>query len=218
MSHFDLRYRLAFSNITHQCKKHRAGLGSCRELCTHRACRVRLMRALFPCACLCVALWRCTHAKEVWHVALRLSWRGIQKEKCNRHPAFLFLTWTLTACVCVWISPCARTFVCHVLAARRGMAGVVRASLQLSFMRAFVSVKLLFLLSAARCYNPWPRPAKSASPSSRSIVVGLCVSVAKQQLARGHTELCVMPSCRGWALSQTHTHTVKKKWYTRPYI
>lgn len=146
--------------------------------------------------------------RTVWHVALWLDW--IQKEKCSCRPASV-LTWRH---IYVLLPVCACTCACHVLCSV-GVAGVIRASSPSGFTGAFESVRLLFPLSAARCYNPWPRPAKSVSLSSRSIVVGLCVSVAKQQLACSHTEVCVMRSCRGQQLSQTHT---LKELYTSTYI
>lgn len=139
---------------------------------------------------------------------------GFMRKKCSCCPDSvlhedIFMCW-LPVCMYICLS-------CVVLCWKPvGMAGVIRASLQLSFTRSFVSVRLLFLLSAARCYNPWPRPAKSVSLSSRSTVVGLCVSVAKQQLACSHTELCVMQSCRGRELSQTHTH-LKNYIHTHTY-
>ncbi len=129
------------------------------------------------------------------------------KEEVQLLPSFRVNTKTCV-CVCVCLPlPVYICLSCVVLCWQPVvMADVICASLQLSFMRAFVSVRLLFMLSAARCYNPWPWPAKSASLSSRSIVVGLCVSVAKQQLACSHTELCVMQSCRVKESLGTHTH------------
>lgn len=88
-----------------------------------------------------------------------------------------------------------------------GMSGVARAALQLNFMRALASVRLLFLLSAAFCYDPWPRLAKSVSQSSQTIVVGLCIWVTKQPLACSH---CRTVSCRvAERLSLAHTKYIR---------
>lgn len=94
-----------------------------------------------------------------------------------------------------------------------GMSGVARAALQLNVMRALASVRLLFLLSAAFCYDPWPRLAKSVSQSSQTIVVGLCIWVTKQPLACSHAELCHAELLRDSRSRTQNTYVVH--WITR---
>lgn len=122
----------------------------------------------------------------VWHVA------SIAGDAFKRRSAAV----SMKTCICFLLAVCAHiclscvALCCVALCWRPvgGLAGVVRAFLRWSFIRAFESVRLVFLLSAPHCSNQWPFPPVSLKPGC--IVVGLCVSVAKQQLAHRHTKLC----------------------------
>lgn len=122
-------------------------------------------------------------SRTAWHLRHSLAWDAFEKGK--RSCSASQLTWTgvhVRLCpVHVHMFP-----LCCALVAT---GGNVRCW-QLRFTRAFASVRLLVLLSAAFCYDPWPRLEKSVSQSSQTIVVGLCTGVTKQLLACSHAELC----------------------------
>lgn len=137
-------------------------------------------------------------SRTAWHLHQSLACDAFKKGKCSCSASQL--TWTrVHVCLCpVHVHIHVSVVLCSVGNRRECQ---VSAS-QLSFMRTFASVRLLFLLSAAFCYDPWPRLAKSASQSSQTIVVGLCIWVTKQPLACSHAELC-HASC--WdTLSRSH--------------
>lgn len=78
--------------------KHCAALKSCSELCKLWVGHGRLMQDL--------SSYALPFSRIIWHVALRLSWRCIQKETQGCSPASL-LTWTQTVCVYVCFCLCA---------------------------------------------------------------------------------------------------------------
>lgn len=124
-------------------------------------------------------------SRTAWHLHQSLACDAFKKGKCSCSASQL--TWTrVHVCLCpvhVHMFP-----LCCALLATGGNVRCRPRSYVLWGL--FASVRLLFLLSAAFCYDPWPRLAKSASQSSQTIVVGLCIWVTKQPLACSHAELC----------------------------